>query len=150
MQKIILLSIYLFTISCKENVKPESISNNHYGYQVKLKERIICYGDIAAYQELYDIYSDDWNLGDMLSYSVIMANKYDYPEAYYDVFVILSSIPQINGNKCVQPECSEQGFYCLDQKTKNIAIEYLRKAIKKGSINALEKYNSLDIQDNIK
>ena len=134
----IFLVIYSF-ISCNEKRVNMSISNCHYGYQMELKEKVICNGDKAAYQKLLDIYSDDWNMGDMLSYSIIMANKFDDSDAYYDVFKILISLPRINANKCVSDTCSGIGYYCLDDKTKKIAVNYFIQAVYKGNIFASEE-----------
>jgi hypothetical protein len=111
MKKIAICLFSLFCIfSCskqeiQENKKKFSISNVHYGYQMELKEKVICKGDIQTYQKLFDIYSDDWNLEDMLSYSITMANKYNYSEAYYHVFEILTSISNINANICTEDRC---------------------------------------------
>jgi hypothetical protein len=141
---IMFLSCLACVVSCSENKVQEnkkdfSISNVHYGYQIELKEKIICKGDIQAYQKLIDIYSDDWNLEDMLSYSIIMANKYHYSEAYYYVFKILTSLPNINANICVEDRCVDNGLYCLDDKTREMAISYFKNAIYNGSILASDE-----------
>lgn len=136
MRTFFLSFLITLVLSCDKKKESVAISSNHYGYQIKLKEKVICTGDKEAYQHLLDIYSDDWNMGDMLSYSLIMANKYDYPQAYYDVFDILSSLPRINANICISDKCAEIGYYCLDDKSKKLAIEYFIQAILKGNQTA--------------
>lgn len=143
MEKTVIFLVCLFcSFSCtkkiQENEREFSISNVHYGYQIGLKEKVVCEGDIQAYQKLIDIYSDDWNLEDLLSYSLIMANKYNYSEAYYYVFKILTSMPNINADICAEEKCLSQGLYCLDDRTKEIAISYFKDAIYNGSILASE------------
>ncbi|MHC0446326.1 hypothetical protein ACWA1F_13030 [Flavobacterium sp. 3-218] len=115
----ILLSIFT---SCKKEKKDDEIiieSENSASYfQKKLKnielmdslsKRVIEYGDTKAYFEIQSIY----NIGEQkqtsaLYYSLIMANKYHYNQAYYDVYYILNS-PKV------------------DNKTREMANEYLKK-----------------------
>jgi hypothetical protein len=141
----VLVIIILISISCNKKKDEISFSNCHYGYFLDLKEKIICNGDTVVYNELLNIYSDDWNKEDFLSFSIIMANKYDYPKAYFDVFETLISLPNINANICVSNNCLDNGFYCLDEKSKTLAIEYFINAVNKGDKYAskvlLNKFN---------
>ena len=135
-KSLLIIIIVIFGLFSCNNSKHEEwvcISGPHYGYQLDLKEKIICEGDTSAYISLITIYADDDNLEDALSYSLIMANKYDYSEAYYDVFDILTSIPQVNANICAEGNCIYFGFDCLDGQTKEIALYYFKQAIYKGS-----------------
>ena len=130
----------MLLFSCKKNNEiAVSRSGSHYLYEISLKEKVICSGDTSSYLELSTIYSDDANEGDMLAYSLIMANKYNYPDAYYDVFDILNSIPKINGNTCLKKKYFDNEFNSLDKETRNMAIKYFKLAIYKGSITASEK-----------
>ena len=67
---------------------------------------------------------------EFLIYALIMANKYDYPQAYFDVYFYLTN---------VFPDISD-----IDEATANMAISYLLKAKDKGhhqAIDIVEKYN---------
>ncbi len=133
--------IVIFLCACNNQGKEEkSISSRaHSSVDEKLIQEIICQGKIESYQTLLNDYSDNFRYEEMLTYSLIMANKYDYPQAYFDVFDILTSIPNQNASICVSKECLDEGFYCLDDKTKQMAIDYFKQAIYKGNIKASER-----------
>jgi len=74
---------------------------------------------------------------EMLFYSIIMANLYDYDQAYFDVYDYLSQI-YVNTLQ-------------LDDATANLAMSYLRKAAEKGHEQAkkeLEKITNSGIMGN--
>ena len=100
---------------------------------------IVCHGNIESYQTLLDNYADNFRYEEVLAYSLIMANKYDYPQAYFDVFDILTSIPNQNASTCAPKECRDEGFYCLDDKTKQMAIDFFKQAVFKENIYASKK-----------
>ena len=135
------LMVIIFLCSCTSHTKDEySLSSNAYSStDEKLIVEIICQGNVESYQTLYDSYSDNFRSEELLAYSLIMANKYDYAQAYFDVFDILTSIPNRNASICASQECLEEGFYCLDSKTKQMAIDYFKQAIIKENITASEK-----------
>lgn len=92
-------------------------------------------GNITSYEELSTKYFES-NYLDMLPYSLMMANKYHYPRAYYDVYEIL----MVSGG-CVE----DHNLNCLDDLTKELALDYLKLAIEKSDKTAseifLEYYN---------
>ncbi|MFW0735992.1 hypothetical protein [Flavobacterium sp. T12S277] len=74
-----------------------------------LSKRVIEHGDAKAYFEIHSIYYiAEQKETSALYYALIMANKYHYNQAYYDVHNILNS-----------PKA--------DQKTREMANEYLKK-----------------------
>ncbi|MCD0465081.1 hypothetical protein [Flavobacterium sp. ENC] len=74
-----------------------------------LSKRVIEYGDTKAYFEIQSIYNiAEQKRTSALYYALIMANKYNYNQAYYDVYEILNSTK-------------------ADNKTKEMANEYLKK-----------------------
>lgn len=74
-----------------------------------LSRRVIEHGDTKAYFEIQSIYNiAEQRQTSALYYALIMANKYHYNQAYYDVHNILNS-----------PKA--------DQKTREMANEYLKK-----------------------
>lgn len=101
----------------------------------ELKEAILYYGNISAYNELSVSYLDHCFQEEFLFYAMIMANKYDYPQAYYDVFdcfllFYLSDITKI------------------DEQSAKLAIEYLIKANERGHHQAKEIVEKFSITRN--
>lgn len=142
-----IIIIITFLCSCNNQEKNErSISSRaHSSVDEKLIEEIICQGHTESYHILLDDYNDNSRYEEILAYALIMANKYDYPQAYFDVFDILTSIPNRNALICASKECLEEGFYCLDDKTKQMAIDYFKQAVYKGNPTASERLlNSYD------
>lgn len=76
--------------------------------------------DEFAYSEVRAHYFSEERLQDFCYYAIKMANKYDYPDAYYDVFVTLT----LTENKPIDS---------LENKTRCLALYYLLKAKELGS-----------------
>jgi len=96
-----------------------------------IQNEVIRNGDIDAYEELaffYIMSCDDSNAElSLLPYSFIMAHKYNYPDTYYHIFEILTSIDG----------CSfDYDLRCLDEETRALALEYLIQAVERGEYNA--------------
>lgn len=118
-----ILTLLLVFISCKkennnEEVVMSSDDNSGSYFQRKLtnralmdslNERIIDHGDAKAYNEIQAIYNiAEGKRTSALYYALIMANKYNYNQAYKDVYEILNVVN-------------------ADAKTKEMAEEYLKK-----------------------
>lgn len=88
-------------------------------------------GDTTAYYQLSLDYMDSPYDG-FLYTALIMANKYNYHIAYYDVYDILTQ---------------KYGLQELDEKTKELAIDYLRKGAQKGNKNCIEQLLLLNQQE---
>ena len=104
----------------------------------ELKKLILYNGDEDAYDELDIAYLDHSFQEEFLLYALIMANKYDYPQAYFDVFYCLTGI--------------YGDITKIDVKTAALAIEYLLQANEKGHHQAnkmVQEYN-IDIEKNSK
>jgi TPR repeat protein len=69
----------------------EAVSmNNPDPNSITICQRLVVEkGDIDAYQRLSIMYFDNQYCQDILYYSLIMANQYNYTGAYYDVFFYL-------------------------------------------------------------
>lgn len=76
--------------------------------------------DEFAYSEVRGHFFSEERLQDFCYYAIKMANKYDYPDAYYDVFVTLT----LTENKPIDS---------LENKTRCLALYYLLKAKELGS-----------------
>ena len=93
---------------------------------VSLKKGVLN-GDISSYEKLSSYYFRN-GIDSLLPYSKIMADKFYYARAYYDVFEI---IYLSNSGGCVDYNLS-----CLDNEEKKVALDYFIKAIKKGDESA--------------
>jgi len=134
MKNIIFISLFFF--SCNNNSEKMYNSDfsmsdgEHSTTEYKCLKKIVDCGDTVIYQQMFDKYDDNFHIDEFLAYSLIMANKYDFAQAYYDVFYILTLLPEINVKEC---------FYCLDEKTRLFALDYFKQAIYKGNIIASER-----------
>jgi hypothetical protein len=89
-------------------------------------------GNIDSYNELRIVYLD-FPTEDFLFPAMLMANKYDYPRAYLDVFnaLLYGYVGDV------------EDFDKMDKKTQKLALEYLMTAKKKGVKEADEIYKQL-------
>lgn len=115
--------IVLMFLSC--NFKKEKVIPMNYSERSdsELEKLVIEKGDTTAYYELSINYLD-YPSERFLPYALIMANKYNYPQAYFDVYDRLWYLYD-------SPDS-------LDNTSKEMALEYLRKAASKGHIQARE------------
>jgi len=84
-------------------------------------------GDTSSYEKLSSYYFENC-IDSLLPYSKIMADKYHYTRAYYDVFEIIYLSKS--------GECVDYNLSCLDDEEKKVALYYFTKAIKKGDESA--------------
>lgn len=89
---------------------------------IELINKSINLGDTSAYKEVHHFNYIDGHEEDVMYISIIMANKYNYPEAYYDVYSELSH--------------RNIGFSLLklDERTRNLALYYLALSKEKGCL----------------
>lgn len=90
----------------------------------RLMDSIYSFGDTNAYSSLSSDYFISSRLDEFLYYALIMANKYNYSKAYFDVYYTLS-----------HPYSGEE-FQELDDRTKRMALYYLLKAYELGDSQA--------------
>lgn len=142
--KFIFIFLLMLMVSCNNKKKEISVSPSIIDVELnKIKYDIINNGSTYSYDKLIDTYEDNEEYYEFLQYALCMANKYDYPPAYYDVYKMLIA-PYYTSNQCKQVECHGT-VKCLDNKTKKIAIEYFKEAIYKGSLLASKDF--LDLYD---
>jgi TPR repeat protein len=115
----LLIFIALFSFSCKQKTENpvQMISMNHTRPVEELKELIMLKGDTVAYDELAIAYMDEKYDEEYLIYSLIMANKYNYPPAYYNVYYCLTSVFE------------HHSYAEIDEITKEMAIRYLKRGV---------------------
>lgn len=91
----------------------------------ELKEAILYNGNTSAYDELSVSYLDHNFQEEFLFYAMIMANRYDYPQAYFDVYFYLT-------------QTFSRDIKSIDERSAKLAIEYLLKSYEKGHHQARE------------
>lgn len=146
MKKIIIFIIVIFTIallsfSCSNSDKTNFSMNDSPKTISQLKLEILETGDTSAYYDL-TIQLMEYKSGDddLLPYALIMANKYNYTQAYFDVFDCLTA-----------KYSSDIGQ--IDSLTAQLAIKYLLIASEKGHWQAseiVESHSIIKNQDPIK
>lgn len=117
-------------------------SSNESSYS--LKRKILLDGDEIAFSKLFTHeHIDNMNPEYMLAWAIIMANKYDFDEAYYEVFRAIS-------NTCYKYNQPEKGAECkkfigeieyisldhLDSLTRKFALDYLTIAANRNIFQA--------------
>lgn len=147
-QKIIPLKFTFFILlltlfSCnnrkaiKENTENAILNSKQSGNENILKERLLI-GDTLAYFELRQLYISSDNLTDFLPWAMIMANKYSFETAYYDVFFCIQEVNRQYGTYLPDTKTYTN---LLDSATNEFSIYYLNKLSNKYLVNkTLEHY----------
>ena len=100
---------------------------NNKNETTRLWKLAIDSGDFDAYNKLATPYLiEDRNLTELYYYSMIMANKYHCPEAYYTLWIILEH----------SVSTREMELLNDDKDTKNMALYYLFRAKELGFSHA--------------
>lgn len=138
---IVISTIALLCFSCTHSDKPSYSMNDSPKTISQLKQEILETGDTSAYYDL-TIQLMEYKLGDddLLPYALIMANKYNYTQAYFDVFDCLTT-----------KYSSDIGQ--IDSLTAQLAIKYLLIASEKGHWQAseiVESHSIIENQDAVK
>ena len=134
MRILLLTMVIIILSSCNYNNEKRKANDqngvkNHF---TEWKTLVVNKGDTIAYKSLSKEYIDYPFPEEFLYYSFIMANKYDYLQAYFDVYICLTDIYNSNIEK-------------IDNATANLAIEYLLKAYQKGHLQAKDIVESHSI-----
>lgn len=152
MKKLVFI-IYIstgFFISCNKKIDENSeklknnihTQNNQYTstyndekYMKNLLDKAILKGDTVSYKEAYKNYIISNHHKEFLYYSIKMAEKYNYSDAYYNTYHLINLLDNING------------YYSENNKT---SLYYLLKAYELHNNNAQTKVKELFIDKNIK
>ena len=126
-----IIVILPFISSCtqKREQPIEVISMNNTRSIDQLK-KLALKGDTTAYDELEVALMNDKYKEEYLIYSMVMANKYRYPRAYFQVYYCLTSI-------------FEHHSGLIDEKTKVLAIEYLKKGVELKECQSVKELGNL-------
>jgi hypothetical protein len=128
---IIVTLCYLVFASCKDG----SRSMNQAQREITEIQKEVNLGNIASYKELRIVYLD-YPRENFLFWAMLMANKYDYPPAYLDVYYVLTDC----FSNTLKP-------LMIDDRTKKLALEYLQLAREKGVEEAEEIWVSLQTSE---
>ncbi len=141
--KIIPFIILFILLSCTEKQKPQVVeretsttmdyskSFDDKGKIKSLYQKISSKGDEKAYEELKNIYFLSGHRLDFLNVSVLMANRYKYEIAYYDIFTCLYGLNS-------RDDETENWIFdkTTDDTTLKYAIDNLKKADDLGNEDA--------------
>jgi hypothetical protein len=107
---------------------------NNTGIPIEnLKKSVIDHGDIQAYRNLHIEYLNvEFYEGEFLFYSIIMANKYNYPPANYYVYKCLTGLYE-----------HDIRIGKIDSTTIGLALSYLRKGASLKEYNAINTLSQL-------
>ncbi len=98
-----------------------------------IDQRKICrLGDIQAYKRMKELYKSKGVEREVIFYSIVMANRYNYPPAYFDIYMCLWKA--FNGGK----KADLWDMTRFDIKSKEFAMFYLKKAVVSGNQQARE------------
>lgn len=134
---VIITGLFIFyTFRSYKHKSKEFISMNNTRPIEELKKLVISKGDTTAYYELSIAYLNvDYYKQEYLLYSIVMADKYNYPRAYYDVYHGLTSI-------------FERHHYAgkIDEKTKNLAMKFLKGGVELNDKQSTHELSELYLQ----
>ncbi len=135
--KFILISLsLLLAYSCNnlENEDKVRAMNDPSRPMIELESLVLEKGDTNAYYEL-DIAYLDYEHGEFFKFAKVMADKYDYTQAYFDVY-----------SQTLKSTQREETTLSLDSCTleeRNLAIKYLKMAERKGHHQAKDEIQQL-------
>jgi TPR repeat protein len=104
---------------------------------ISVLKPLVLKGNIKAYNELFIAFLDIDDAA-FLPYALLMANKYDYHRAYYDVFLCLILL--------YWDYDYSSSFSKLDNQTRKMAIDYLKKGAEKEERNSLRRLGEFYIE----
>lgn len=122
---------------CKEEVEEVVLNDlSHIGSDAEFKKNIRSSRDTFSYDCLSTSAMEWGHDGIFLPYALLMANKWDYAPAYYDVYF----------NLFLLFDCEIGNISCLDKKTAIMALSYLIMAYEKYEN---KEYIKFDIDRNL-
>ena len=95
-----------------------------------LKDLVLTKGEPVAYDELMIACLSEDYFEEYLGYSFYMAHRYNYPPAYWGVYTCLIVSSESYGNK-------------IDERTKEMALSYLKRGADLKDYNSLRILSSL-------
>lgn len=130
----ILAFVILFYYDYKQNKSFEVYTYNDTRPIELLKKLVVEKNDTVAYNELGVAYQNENVQGEYLYYSLMMANRCNYPPAYFYVYYELFRIESIN----------EQSIF--KETTRKFMIKYLKKGASLGHSQSKYELGKLYIE----
>lgn len=129
---LILIVIVICFSSCKQRKEHQTkvITMNNTRPINELKELVLLKGDTAAYDELETAFLTEKYQEEYLIYSIVMADKYNYPPAYFRVYYCLTSV-------------FENHDGVIDKETQTLAIKYLKRGVDLKECNSTKELGDL-------
>ena len=115
--------------SCEPEIIEVKTMNHTRPIEV-LKELVLIKGDSVAYDELRIAYLNRDDRESYLTYSLFMIHRYNYPRAYLDVYDCLASVSESFGG-------------VMDERTKAMALKYLRRGADLNDYNSLRQLRNV-------
>lgn len=114
-----------------ENKKEKDVRHKEIEYVSVdvVKKNVLLNGSINDYCNLKKIFDKTVNPEEILYYSLIMANKFNYVPANYDVYKVLTDF------------FARNNLGELDDETKRLAVSYLEYGANMGDSAAIETYH---------
>lgn len=108
------------------NKKDKSYSDVLYEIRT-LKQNVLMKGDTLSYNKLYNYYEYDNKLDELLTVSIVMANRYNNSKAQYRTFdILLNNMYDTRKEK-----------YVWDKTSLEMTFLYLKKAVILGNNDAI-------------
>lgn len=98
------------------------------------RKNIFIKGDTSAYKDLRIFYLDQ-PPGDFLPFALVMADKYKYPLAYFDVYSSIELKNYLTGEKLSKNNVSNKDY--------STALSHLKKGAELGDFQCIKTINDL-------
>lgn len=111
------------------NLKKKILNTDNLVHVISLdslKRQIVNSGNVNCYGRLKFEYMDSDDAESLLPWALIMANKFNYKLAYFDVYASIQAIDMYFGQK----GSKQNSLKLSDTASRRIALEYLKCAAK--------------------
>ncbi len=128
---LIVCTLFISTCNNSKKNENETISINERNKDAdELEKEIKNKGSIEAYQDFSVAYIDDNQFGDFIAMAKIMANKYHYLPAYYDVFISIYNKQGMSVG--IDTSINDFSLEHLNKMDRDTALWYLVKGANNG------------------
>jgi|JI6StandDraft_1071083.scaffolds.fasta_scaffold115752_2 hypothetical protein len=137
----------MFFLNVYKYYKPNVIDKNNEIFIDKTNERVnryvmfdslMRYNDSSIYNKLKTEYLKNQPC-DFFAIALIMANKYDYAPAYFDVYFSMFTMFDTKKNS----DAVKYNLLLLDEQTRQLSLNCLKIAYDKGYPDAQNYYNKV-------
>ena len=127
--------VLICTLSCNQKREhPIHVRTLNSTRPIKeLKELVLLKGDTVAYDELWVAFMNEKYNQEYLIYSIVMADRYNYPHAFFLVYYCLTSVFEYKAG-------------VIDEETKTLAIKYLKRGVDLKDCNSTKELGNLYLE----